>query len=89
MANQNNIKFVVSPQIDTGNQKKFCRFKKHGIKYLDYKNPDFLMRFINDQGKILPRRYTGNSLKWQRRVASAIKKARLLALLPYKADLLK
>ena len=39
--------------------KKYCRFKKSGIKYIDYKNPDFLMAFINEQGKLLPRRITG------------------------------
>jgi small subunit ribosomal protein S18 len=47
------------------------------------------LQFINEQGKILPRRITGNSLKYQRKVASAIKRARQLALLPYVADLLK
>ena len=43
--------------------KKYCRFKKSGIKYIDYKDPDFLMKFINEQGKLLPRRITGTSLK--------------------------
>jgi len=75
----------VSPEI----RKKYCRFKKFGIKYIDYKDPDFLFRFINDQGKILPRRITGNSLKYQRRLAVAIKRARHLALLPFVADGLK
>ncbi len=60
-----------------------------GLKYLDYKDPNFLMKFLNEQGKILPRRITGNSLKWQRRVATAVKRARQLALLPYVADNLK
>ena len=45
--------------------KKFCRFKKSGIKYIDYKEPSFLKQFVNDQGKILPRRITGTSLKYQ------------------------
>lgn len=66
--------------------KKYCRFKKLGIKYIDYKNTDFLMRFLNEQGKILPRRITGNSLKYQKKLASAIKRARQLAMLPYVAD---
>ena len=35
---------------------KYCRFKKNGIKYIDYKDPDFLMKFVNEQGKLLPRR---------------------------------
>jgi len=49
----------------------------------------FLNRFINEQGKILPRRLTGTSLKYQRKVATAVKRARHLALLPYVGDLLK
>ena len=69
--------------------KKYCRFKKHGIKYIDYKYVDFLLRFMNEQGKILPRRITGNSLKYQKKVAQAIKRARQMALLPYVADNLK
>ena len=54
--------------IDRSNKnKKFCRFKKSGIKYIDYKDPSFLKQFVNDQGKILPRRITGTSLKYQKR----------------------
>jgi len=67
-------------------QKKICRFKKSGIKYIDYKDPSFLKQFINDQGKILPRRITGTSSKYQKKVAQAIKRARHLALLPYTTD---
>lgn len=68
---------------------KYCRFKKNGIKYIDYKDPDFLMKFVNDQGKILPRRLTGTSIKYQKKVAQAIKRARHVALLPYVGDSLK
>lgn len=64
----------------------YCRFKKYRIQYVDYKDPEFLGRFINPQGKILPRRLTGNSLKFQRKVAQAIKKARQMALLPFVTD---
>ena len=60
-----------------------------GIKYIDYKDPDFLMRFVNEQGKILPRRITGTSLKYQRKVSQAIKRCRHLALMPYVGDMLK
>jgi small subunit ribosomal protein S18 len=67
-------------------QKKYCRFLKYRIKYVDYKDPDFLAKFLNEQGKILPRRLTGNSLKFQKRVATAVKRARQLALLPYVTD---
>ncbi len=66
--------------------KKYCRFKKAGIKYIDYKDPDFLLKFVNEQGKVLPRRITGTSLKYQRRLAVAIKRARHLALLPFVTD---
>ena len=69
--------------------KKYCRFKKSGIKYIDYKDADFLMKFINDQGKILPRRLSGNSLKYQRKVSISIKRARHMAILPFVADGLK
>ena len=88
MASRDDIKFLNNPNI--GQQhKKYCRFKKYGIKYIDYKDPDFLLQFINEQGKLLPRRITGNSLKYQRKVAQAVKRARHLAMLPYVADLLK
>ncbi len=69
--------------------KKYCRFKKNGIKYIDYKDPDFLLKFVNEQGKILPRRLTGTSLKFQKKIAQAVKRARHIALLPYVTDSLK
>ncbi len=62
---------------------------KARIKYIDYKDGDFLMRFVNEQGRILPRRITGTSTKYQKKVAQAIKRARHLALMPYVGDLLK
>ncbi len=40
------------------NRKKYCRFKKNGIKYVDYKDPNFLLKFVNEQGRVLPRRLT-------------------------------
>lgn len=85
MADNKNIKFLTSPKIGQ-RRKKYCRFKKAGIKYVDYKDPDFLAKFVNEQGKIFPRRLTGNSLKFQRKVSQAIKKARQLALMPYVTD---
>jgi len=69
--------------------KKYCRFKRYGIKYVDYKDVEFLKKFVNEQGKILPRRITGTSQKYQRKVAQAIKRARHLAILPYVGDSLK
>ena len=84
-----NLRYLAPVDVDSKNRKKYCRFKKSGIKYIDYKDPDFLMRFVNEQGKILPRRLTGTSLKYQRKVSVAVKRARHLALLPYQSDLLK
>ena len=83
------IRYLTPLNIDTYTQKKYCRFKRTGIKYVDYKDPDFLLKFVNEQGKILPRRLTGTSLKYQRKVSVAVKRARHLALMPYVADMLK
>ena len=85
---KNEIKYLTAIKSDK-REKKFCRFKKYGIKYVDYKDGEFLKKFLNEQGKMLPRRITGNSLKYQRKVSDAVKKARQMALLPYVTDLLK
>ena len=83
------IRYLTPLNIDTQKDKKYCRFKKSGIKYIDYKDPDFLLKLVNEQGKILPRRLTGTSLKYHRKVSQAIKRSRHLALMPYVADMLK
>ena len=83
------IRYLTPLNIETNQKKKYCRFKKSGIKYVDYKDPDFLIKLVNEQGKLLPRRLTGTSLKYQRKVAVAVKRARHLALMPYVGDLLK
>jgi small subunit ribosomal protein S18 len=88
MASRDDIKFLSNPTIGQS-KKKYCRFKKFGIKYIDYKDSEFLLQFVNEQGKLLPRRITGNSLKYQKLVAVAVKRARHLAILPYVTDLLK
>lgn len=90
MAQTNNsgIRYLNPPTVEV-RKKKYCRFKRAGIKYVDYKDPEFLKKFLNEQGKILPRRITGTSLKFQRKVSQAVKRARSLALLPYVTDLLK
>ena len=87
-ANTGEIRYLNLTTVDV-KKKKYCRFKKAGIKYIDYKDAEFLKKFLNEQGKILPRRLTGTSLKFQRKVSQAVKRARHLALLPYVADLLK
>lgn len=88
MAKANEIKYLTAIKTEK-RAKKYCRFKKMGIRYIDYKDGEFLKKFLNDQGKLLPRRITGNSLKYQRKVADAVKKARQMAILPYVTDLLK
>ena len=85
MAASTEVRYLTPLTVDS-KKTKYCRFKKTGIKYIDYKDPEFLKRFLNEQGKILPRRITGTSLKFQRRVAQAVKRARHLALLPYVTD---
>ena len=87
-ASREDVKFLSNPKIGL-NQRKYCRFRKFGIKYIDYKDPDFLRKFLNDQGKILPRRITGTSLKYQRRLTVAVKRARHLGLLPFVTDTIK
>ena len=83
------VRYLTPVSIESGKQKKYCRFKRLGIKYIDYKDADFLLKFVNEQGKILPRRLTGTSAKFQKKIAAAVKRARHLALLPYVADMLK
>ncbi len=82
------IRYLTPVAVDT-KKDKYCRFKKHKIKYVDYKDANFLRQFLNEQGKILPRRLTGSSLKYQRKVSKAVKRARHLAILPYVTDLMK
>ena len=86
--NESEIRYLTPPTVDV-KKKKYCRFRKAKIKFIDYKDPEFLKKFLNEQGKILPRRITGTSVKFQRKVATAVKRARHLALLPYVTDLMK
>ena len=79
------MSLVNEPVEKNNNRKKYCRFKKAGIKYIDYKNPDFLLKLVNEQGKILPRRLTGTrafsrrfiTLKWSMRISSQMQIIRL------------
>ena len=68
-----------------GSRKKACYFKRNNITEIDYKDTKLLYRFINDQGKITPRRVTGTSSKMHRKLVNAIKRARNIALLPFAA----
>jgi len=62
---------------------KPCLFKENGIKYIDYKDVVLLRKYVSQYGKIVPRYYTGVSLKYQKMLASAIKKARYMGLLRF------
>ena len=64
-------------------RRKFCRFTAEGITEIDYKDLDMLKQYIAETGKIVPSRITGTKAKYQRQLATAVKRARYLALLPY------
>jgi small subunit ribosomal protein S18 len=70
-------------------KKRKCRFTESGTIYIDYKDEKVLQKFINEQGKIIPRRITGTSARFQRQLTLAIKRARHLALLPYVSDTIR
>lgn len=65
---------------------KFCQFCSDKSLKIDYKNVELMSRFINETGKIRPRRQTGTCAKHQREVATAVKNARHIALLPFEGD---
>ena len=67
-------------------RRKVCYFKKNNVTTIDYKDIELLKKFVSPNGKIIPRRVTGTSAKYQRMLATAIKRARQMALLPYVAD---
>lgn len=64
-------------------RRKFCRFTAEGITEIDYKDIDLLKQYVGETGKIIPSRITGTSARYQRQLATAVKRARYLALLPY------
>ncbi len=67
-------------------RKKVCYFTKNNVKTIDYKDVELLKKFVSPNGKITPRRVTGTNAKYQRMLATAIKRSRQMALLPYIAD---
>jgi small subunit ribosomal protein S18 len=64
-------------------RRKFCRFTAEGVKEIDYKDLELLKEYLSETGKIVPSRITGTKAKYQRQLATAIKRARLLALIPF------
>ena len=67
-------------------RKKFCYFTENKIKHIDYRDERLLRRFVNERGKLLPRRITGTSAYWQRQLARAIKRARIMAIMPFESE---
>lgn len=64
-------------------RRKFCRFSAEGVKEIDYKDIETLKGYVTETGKIVPSRITGTKARYQRQLATAIKRARFLSLLPY------
>ena len=64
-------------------RRKFCRFTALGVEEIDYKDLNILKQYVGESGKIVPSRITGTKAKYQRQLATAVKRARFLALLPY------
>lgn len=64
-------------------RRKFCRFTAEGVKEIDYLDLNVLRQYVTETGKIIPSRITGTKARYQRQLATAIKRARYLALLPY------
>ncbi|EAD7677881.1 30S ribosomal protein S18 [Listeria monocytogenes] len=67
-------------------RKKVCYFTSNGITHINYKDVELLKKFVSERGKILPRRVTGTSAKYQRKLTVAIKRSRQMALLPFVAE---
>ncbi|WP_175578064.1 30S ribosomal protein S18 [Indiicoccus explosivorum] len=77
---------MMAPRRGGRKRKKVCYFTSNNITHIDYKDVDLLRKFISERGKILPRRVTGTSAKWQRKLTVAIKRARIMGLLPFVAE---
>ncbi|WP_198038754.1 30S ribosomal protein S18 [Planococcus lenghuensis] len=77
---------MMAPRRGGRKRKKVCYFTSNNITHIDYKDVDLLRKFISERGKILPRRVTGTSAKWQRKLTVAVKRARIMGLLPFVAE---
>lgn len=76
----------MAPRRGGRRRRKVCYFTSNNITHIDYKDVDLLKKFISERGKILPRRVTGTTAKYQRKLTTAIKRARIMALLPFVAE---
>jgi len=81
--NDKNVRSATGSSINLRQRKRFCYFCRANIDNIDYKNVSMLEKFISDKGKIRPRRSTGNCVQHQKKIAMAIKRARVIALIPY------
>ncbi|WP_304625223.1 MULTISPECIES: 30S ribosomal protein S18 [Sporosarcina] len=77
---------MMAPRRGGRKRRKVCYFTSNNITHIDYKDVDLLKKFISERGKMLPRRVTGTSAKYQRKLTIAIKRARIMALLPFVAE---
>lgn len=81
--NERNLRSASGSMLNLRQRKRFCYFCKENIENIDYKNTSLLEKFISDKGKIRPKRSTGNCVQHQRKIAMAVKRARVIALMPY------
>lgn len=86
MMQQRRPKYTTEYPDSRSKKRKRCPFTAAGMKEIDYKDIDTLTKFITERGKILPRRITGVSAFHQKKLTAAIKRARLVALLPFVAE---
>lgn len=67
-------------------RRKICRFCENKISYIDYKDERLLRRFVNERGKLIPRRISGNCAKHQRALTTAVKRGRIIAIMPFASE---
>jgi len=77
---------LAQPRRGGRKRRKVCYFSANHIDYIDYKDVELLQRFVSERGKILPRRVTGTCAKHQRKLTTAIKRARIMGLLPFVSE---
>lgn len=81
--NDKSLRSATGSALNVRQRKRFCYFCRANIDNIDYKNASLLEKFISDKGKIRPKRSTGNCVQHQKKIAMAIKRARIIALIPY------
>ncbi len=67
-------------------RRKICRYCENKIEYVDFKDERLLRRFVNERGKLIPRRISGNCARHQRKLTVAVKRARILAILAFESE---